>query len=177
MNPLKPITLLGGLTSFGGAGNNYSMHAVIEMTRCLRRARGKKMNGLILANGGTVTYQHVVCLSSVPRADGKPYPQVPPLPEASQGVTIPEIINDVGHGQDAVVETYTVDFKRDNTPQLGHVIGRLKDGRRFIANHGDAVTLQQLASTVKEPIGRKGWVRRDEDGKRNLFSFESRAGL
>ena len=22
----KPITLLGGLTSFGGAGNNYSMH-------------------------------------------------------------------------------------------------------------------------------------------------------
>ena len=23
----KPITLLGGLTSFGGAGNNYSMHA------------------------------------------------------------------------------------------------------------------------------------------------------
>jgi hypothetical protein len=24
--PNKPITLLGGLTSFGGAGNNYSMH-------------------------------------------------------------------------------------------------------------------------------------------------------
>jgi hypothetical protein len=22
----KPVTLLGGLTSFGGAGNNYSMH-------------------------------------------------------------------------------------------------------------------------------------------------------
>jgi len=26
INPPKPITLLGGLTSFGGAGNNYSMH-------------------------------------------------------------------------------------------------------------------------------------------------------
>ena len=26
VNPPKPITLLGGLTSFGGAGNNYSMH-------------------------------------------------------------------------------------------------------------------------------------------------------
>ena len=25
-NGSKPITLLGGLTSFGGAGNNYSMH-------------------------------------------------------------------------------------------------------------------------------------------------------
>lgn len=26
LQPQKPITLLGGLTSFGGAGNNYSMH-------------------------------------------------------------------------------------------------------------------------------------------------------
>jgi hypothetical protein len=26
INSPKPITLLGGLTSFGGAGNNYSMH-------------------------------------------------------------------------------------------------------------------------------------------------------
>lgn len=26
LQPEKPITLLGGLTSFGGAGNNYSMH-------------------------------------------------------------------------------------------------------------------------------------------------------
>ena len=26
LKPEKPITLLGGLTSFGGAGNNYSMH-------------------------------------------------------------------------------------------------------------------------------------------------------
>ncbi|KAK0119515.1 hypothetical protein ONS95_010956 [Cadophora gregata] len=28
----KPITLLGGLTSFGGAGNNYSMHVSIAKT-------------------------------------------------------------------------------------------------------------------------------------------------
>lgn len=26
IRPPKPITLLGGLTFFGGAGNNYSMH-------------------------------------------------------------------------------------------------------------------------------------------------------
>jgi hypothetical protein len=26
LDPKKPITLLGGLTSFGGAGNNYSLH-------------------------------------------------------------------------------------------------------------------------------------------------------
>jgi hypothetical protein len=26
----KPISLLGGLTSFGGAGNNYSMHVRLK---------------------------------------------------------------------------------------------------------------------------------------------------
>lgn len=26
----RPVTLLGGLTSFGGAGNNYSMHVRIS---------------------------------------------------------------------------------------------------------------------------------------------------
>lgn len=29
INPPKPITLLGGLTSFGGAGNNYAMHVSV----------------------------------------------------------------------------------------------------------------------------------------------------
>ncbi|KAB8801893.1 hypothetical protein FH972_026714 [Carpinus fangiana] len=176
-HPAKPITLLGGLTSFGGAGNNYSMHAIIEMTRQFRAAKNERKLGLVLANGGTVTYQHVVCLSSQPRADGSPYPQSPPLPETSQGVSIPEIVEDVGSGQEAVVETYTIDFNRDNTPALGHVVGRLASGARFIANHADEGTLRQLASDTKEPIGRKGWVVRDAEEDRNLFSFEARAGL
>ncbi|KAI4848003.1 hypothetical protein E4T44_00739 [Aureobasidium sp. EXF-8845] len=38
LKPQKPITLLGGLTSFGGAGNNYSMHAITVMARKLRAA-------------------------------------------------------------------------------------------------------------------------------------------
>jgi hypothetical protein len=56
-----PLTLLGGLTSFGGAGNNYSMHAFTEMTR------------------GVMTYQHVVILSSRPKKDRSPYPSADPL--------------------------------------------------------------------------------------------------
>ena len=58
------------------------MHALTEMTRQLRSSK-KKMKpttGLILANGGVLTYQHVVCLSSHPRKDGSAYPSVNPLP-------------------------------------------------------------------------------------------------
>lgn len=78
LNPSKPITLLGGLTSFGGAGNNYSLHAITEMVRQLRVGRGT--TGLVLANGGWITYQHVIILSRQPRASGDAYPQENPLP-------------------------------------------------------------------------------------------------
>jgi len=46
------------------------------MVRELRN--GKARNGLVLANGGVVTYQHVVCLSTQPR--NSPYPAENPLP-------------------------------------------------------------------------------------------------
>ena len=93
-----PLTLLGGLTSFGGAGNNYSMHAFTEMTRQLRQRKrtGVDSNGLILANGGVLTYQHVVILSSRPRSDGTSYPSANPLsanPPKDRAPTIEEEAN------------------------------------------------------------------------------------
>ncbi len=173
----KPATLLGGLTSFGGAGNNYSMHALTEMVRQLRK--GKNQNGLVLANGGVATYQHAICLSSKPRKGGSPYPDQNPLPEVITDVPVPEV--DVEAEGEAVVETYTVEFNRDGSPLRGHVVGRLKgNGHRFLANHGDERTLHELASWVKEPIGRSGLVRNEGGGKgkgRNLFSFEGGARL
>lgn len=44
----KPLTVLGGLTSFGGAGNNYSMHAFTEVTRRLRDGKGRKAMVLVM---------------------------------------------------------------------------------------------------------------------------------
>lgn len=111
--PAKPITVLGGLTSFGGAGNNYSMHvwllhnrseslnkikligwlqAITEIVRQLRDPSTQKNNGLVLANGGVLTYQHVVCLSKHPRKDGKSYPAQNPLPEIITDLPIPRIV-------------------------------------------------------------------------------------
>ncbi|CAG7940051.1 unnamed protein product [Penicillium nalgiovense] len=88
-NHTQPVTLLGGLTFFGGAGNNYSMHSIIEMARALRNGRGH--NGLVLANGGIMTYQHVVVMSVRPRPDGSPYPERQPLPEVITDISIPPI--------------------------------------------------------------------------------------
>jgi hypothetical protein len=169
-----PLTLLGGLTSFGGAGNNYSMHALTEMTRQLRAGKGTK--GLVLCNGGVLSYQYVVVLSREERREGS-YPLENPLPEILDDVKVPELA--MSAEGEAVVETYTVEFKRDGSPLRGHVIGRLKSsGKRFLANHGDEATLRQMAAGKGEIVGRSGWVWQDGEKKgRGLFSFDKPAKL
>ena len=139
------------------------------MVRQLRK--GKARNGLVLANGGEITYQHAICLSSKPRRNGSPYQDRNPLPEVITDVPVPEVNAQV-EGE-ATVETYTVEFNCDGTPLRGYIVGRLKgNGHRFLANHDDATTLQQLASGMKEPIVRSGWVRNEGGKGRNLFTFE-----
>ncbi|KAF7923695.1 uncharacterized protein EAE98_007513 [Botrytis deweyae] len=195
LDPPRPITLLGGLTSFGGAGNNYSLHAITEMTRQLRVKRGQLSNhknagvsnGLILANGGVLTYQHVVCLSTQPRIDGNKYQDGNPCPNIVQSVTSDngnslEIVGPEGVEKGAwegIIETYTVQFSRNNEPQTGFVVGRLKQtGKRFLANVADDKTLGKLIKESEEEIvGKGGWVWKEEDGKRNLFGFERGANL
>ena len=156
------------------------------MTRQLRKGNGKI--GLVLANGGLVTYQAAICLSSSPRRDGLPYPDINPLPEIVADVQKPTV-DEQAEG-DAVIEvsilihltmprtfivntaqTYTVEFNRDSSPLRGFVVGRLKsNGHRFIANHSDEATLKQLCSQNVEPIGRSGKVKTGQDG-RNMFAL------
>ncbi|KAL2811210.1 hypothetical protein BJX63DRAFT_289692 [Aspergillus granulosus] len=163
----KPITVLGGLTSFGGAGNNYSMHALTEVTRQLRTKKqsANRTHGLVLANGGVLSYHHTVILSTHPRSDST-YPAWNPLPSKldEDHPVIEESANGAG-----VIETYTVQYGRDGSPVLGFVIGRLDSGHRFVANVEDAYTLQQLSGGT-EQVGKRGQAT--SEGGRNLFVFE-----
>ena len=70
------------------------------MTRQLRAGKGKA--GLVLANGGVVSYQNAVCLSSRPRSDGSSYPEKAPLPEVVTDVPVPTISEEADG--EAVVE-------------------------------------------------------------------------
>ncbi|KAL3965317.1 hypothetical protein ACCO45_002321 [Purpureocillium lilacinum] len=167
----KPISLLGGLTSFGGAGNNYSMHAISAMARVLRTKKHK--NGLILANGGMLTHQHVLCLSAQQRSDGRAYPSRNPLPLILDESSPP--FTESAEGP-ATIETYTIEYDRQGAPSLGLIVGKLQgSGRRFLANHGDEQTLAQLANTSAEQVGRAGFVRKDDE--RNLFFFDLKTRL
>ncbi|KAK3170682.1 hypothetical protein OEA41_002764 [Lepraria neglecta] len=119
------------------------------MVRELRNGNGQ--HGLILANGGVLTYQHVVCLSTRPRRDGSAYPDRNPLPPYVKDVPVPSI--SAQPEGEAVVETYTVEFNRNGAPSKGFIVGRLtSNNHRFVANTSDARSLEQLSSGTREPI-------------------------
>jgi hypothetical protein len=77
------------------------------MARKLRAGDGT--HGLILANGGVLTYQHVICLSSQPRADGQPYPTHNPLPSILEDDTAPTIA-ETAEGEAIIEVRYSYNF-------------------------------------------------------------------
>lgn len=76
--------------------------AITEMSRQLRKGNGK--TGLVLANGGWISYQHVVCLSSSPRVDGLPYPDCNPLAEHVTDIQVP-MLEEAAEGE-AMIEVF-----------------------------------------------------------------------
>jgi len=74
------------------------------MARKLRAGSGT--NGLVLANGGVLTYQHVICLSSRPRAENRPYPARNPLPSTLSNDLVPET-EESAEGE-AIIEVTTL---------------------------------------------------------------------
>ena len=59
--------------------------AVAEMVRRLRKLHGnaRPSNGLILANGGVLTTENAICVSTHPRKAGDPYPHEDMVPSRS----------------------------------------------------------------------------------------------
>jgi acetyl-CoA C-acetyltransferase len=156
----RGLTLTGGLPFFGGAGNNYSMHAIAETVRRARRSPGSY--GFVGANGGIMSKYSAGVYSTAPGAwtpdrsaelqatvDGWPAPA-----QARQA-----------DGW-AAIETYTVSHGRDGA-RTGIVVGRLDaDGRRFVARGGerDHEILDLLAAA--EPIGERVYVTSSDSGNR-----------
>ena len=122
----RGLTVTGGLPYFGGAGNNYSMHAIAEVVQRARTTPGSY--GLVGANGGSLSKYSVGVYSATPtqwRVDLSAALQQEieawPAPPTSL----------VADGW-ATVETCTV--KHGRKGPTGIVVGRLEgDGSRFLA--------------------------------------------
>lgn len=158
----RGLTLTGGLPYFGGAGNNYSMHAIAE---AVQRARAKPGDYVFVgANGGFLTKYSAAVYSTDPADWSNPQARRAKAPEAHA----PGLEIEAAQGP-AVLETYTTVPRPDG--EVIVAIGRLDDGgRRFAANQaeGDADTLAQFRA--RDPLGRRIEVSTDEQGF-NRFRF------
>ncbi|MFZ2176413.1 MAG: acetyl-CoA acetyltransferase [Rhodococcus sp. (in: high G+C Gram-positive bacteria)] len=130
-------SVLGGHSFFGGPLNSYTLHAIAQTTRLLRERTAGDL-ALVHGNGGYLTYQHTVLLSSRPHGDGyvgNPDAEILDLPA-------PPLVND--YEGEAEVVTATVEYGRDGLPAMGLLIATIADGRR-IAGYTDAEGAAALA--------------------------------
>jgi acetyl-CoA C-acetyltransferase len=149
----RGLTLTGGLPFFGGAGNNYSMHAIAETVQRARQAPASY--GFVGANGGIMSkYSAGVCCTT-PRAWAPD--RSAELQAVIDGWDGPA---QARHADGwATIETYTIKHGRDGA-RTGIVIGRLgADGSRFVARGDDRDSELLDLLTCPEPIGQPVFVR------------------
>lgn len=154
----RGLTVTGGLPYFGGAGNNYSMHAFASMVERLRRAPAA--TGLIGLNGGFQSKYGAAVISAKPW----PWPgcatsQVQVQLDKAPAAAIAAV--QAGRG---IIETYTVTYVK-GLPDQAIVIGELEAGGRFIATTRAEGTV--MAMLDADPLGRTARVIPGE--KRNEF--------
>ena len=152
----RPLTVTGGLPYFGGAGNNYSMHAIASMVRRLRANRAE--TGLVAANGGALSKYSVGIYAARPATWRA-------LDSSALQATVdawPAHPRAIGDGE-GIVETYTIDYS--GKAPLGVIVGRLDgSGARFVAMTGaDPSVIRTMIEA--EPLGARVEVRPDEDGR------------
>ena len=159
----RGLTLTGGLPYFGGPGNNYTLHGIAALAEALRTKPGS--TGMATANGWYLTKHAAGVYSSAPPSRA---PRPAPAPEAARHPG-PAVVVDARPEGAAVVETYTVVCGRSGEPESGIVVGRLGDGRRFLAN---TPTDRDLLESwmANEAIGTRGRV--SAGAGTNLFTPE-----
>ncbi|WP_374656812.1 acetyl-CoA acetyltransferase [Phenylobacterium sp.] len=159
LSPTDPrgLTVTGGLPFFGGAGNNYSMHAIAEMVRRLR-AKPDTV-GLVGANGGFLSKYSVGVYSAKAR-DFAPFDSKPLQAEVDSWAA-PAL--DQAYSGEAAVETYTIDYA--GPAPRGVVVARTPAGARIIAMTppDDAAVVGEMIAT--DPLGRRAILAPGEGGK------------
>ena len=155
---LRPLTVTGALPWFGGPGNDYATHAVAAVMERLRAKRDD--TALVHALGWNCTKHGLAVYGGRrpargwQRAGGRPLREWVESQPRADVATAP-----AGAG---VLETYTVVHGRDGGAERGVAIGRLVDGRRFVAALPRERALLE-AFEGDEQVGRRGTVRTSDD--------------
>ena len=139
------LTLTGGLPYFGGAGNNYSMHALAEAVSQLRDGRGTC--ALVTSVGGILSKHAAGIYSCEPstlnwaEADTRLSRDSMPARSIVESPTAGSIVS------------YVVNYRGGDPAQVV-VLAEAGEGTRFVANSVESSTLDAMAASVQagQPI-------------------------
>lgn len=151
----RGLTLTGGLPFFGGAGNNYSAHAIAEAVQRVRADRGSF--ALVGANGGWMS-KYATGIYSTQAADWSANDRFAKLPMASDKVTFAR-----QPSAEATVETYTIN--RSPKGDQAIFLGRNAQGERVCGNADMADPATAQAFESGEPFGARLALTQDDKGR------------
>lgn len=154
----RRLTVTGGLPFFGGPGNGYSLHPIVEVVdRCRQDADAW---GLVGANGGMLSKYSVGVYSARPAA-WKVGDDAALQAELDAPASVPVTLHPSGT---ATVETWTVRYEGGSPRAV--VIGRTAAGERFVAN--DFVDDEEVRALLlgEDGPGAALYVRATPEGNR-----------
>jgi acetyl-CoA C-acetyltransferase len=157
----RGLTTTGGLPFFGGAGNNYSMHAIASTVRALRARPGAV--GLVGANGGFLSKYSVGVYSTAP-AEWRGFDSGA-LQREVDAWPAPPLAS--GYSGDAAVETYTIDYS--GPAPRGVIVARTPAGERLAAGVEDEALVRGMIE--REPLGGRVTVAAQADGRYLITAF------
>ena len=140
------MSMTGGLSFFGGAGNNYSTHAIATVVEKLRQ--DKQAYGLVLANGGFMSKQSAgVYSAKAPQA----WAEISSEALQAEVDAQPEckLLNE---DCTAVIEAYTVRHDRNGIAHA-YLFARNDQGRVMAAVPADHRATMQALHKFDNPVG------------------------
>ena len=138
-DPDRPLTCTGGLTFFGGPGNNYATHGIAAVVRRLRETPADTV-GLATALGWYAT-KHAVGLYGN-RPPRRPFAALAPAVDGPP----PRVVAAPQDGLAATAETCTLIYDRDGAPTYGILFALADDGRRALGKTDDPDVMAAMAA-------------------------------
>jgi acetyl-CoA C-acetyltransferase len=132
----RPLTCTGGLTFFGGPGNNYATHGIVAVARRLREAPSGTL-GLASALGWYATKHALGLYGTTPPT--KVYASLEPTVDAPPARTVVAPVD-----LDATAETCTLIYDRDGAPSYGILFALTADGDRAPAKTDDPAIMAAM---------------------------------
>ncbi len=138
----RPLTVTGGLSFFGGPGNNFVTHSVAAMVDACRADPGSL--GMVTGLGYFLTKHSAGIYSTTPPERG--YVRADPAATKAKIEATPARLAAGAYAGPATVEASVVQYNREGEPALGLLATLTPDGRRALASCTDAPALQSMVS-------------------------------